>query len=100
MDVIIRFLQEGGVFMYPIAIIMMIGLAVAIERLIVLAKEKSGNRRAFDEMYPMLQKRDLRSALNYAIVLILILPISLLQAFSVFLMHSVVRKLNTRLKSA
>lgn len=66
MDVIIRFLQEGGVFMYPIAIIMMVGLAVAIERLMVLAKEKSGNRRAFDEMYPMLKKRDLRSALNYA----------------------------------
>ena len=66
MDSIIRFLQEGGVFMYPIAIIMVIGLAVAIERLLVLAKEKSGNRRAFDEMYPMLQKRDLRSALNYA----------------------------------
>jgi len=66
MDSIIRFLQEGGVFMYPIAIIMVIGLALAIERLLVLAKEKSGNRRAFDEMYPMLQKRDLRSALNYA----------------------------------
>ena len=45
MDSIIRFLQEGGVFMYPIAIIMVIGLAVAIERLLVLAKEKSGNRQ-------------------------------------------------------
>lgn len=66
MDSIIRFLQEGGVFMYPIAIIMVIGLGLALERFLVLAKEKSGNRRAFDEMYPMLQKRDLRSALNYA----------------------------------
>jgi len=66
MDSIIRFLQEGGVFMYPIAIIMVIGLGVALERFLVLAKEKSGNRRAFDDMYPMLQKRDLRSALNYA----------------------------------
>lgn len=66
METIIRFLQDGGPFMYPIAIIMVIGLAVSIERLIVLGREKSGNRRAFDDMYPMLQKKDMRSALNYA----------------------------------
>ncbi|QQD21544.1 MotA/TolQ/ExbB proton channel family protein [Venatoribacter cucullus] len=66
MDAIIRFFQEGGAFMYPIAIVMAIGLAIALERLLFLLKEKSSNRRAFDEMLPMLQKRDMRAALNYA----------------------------------
>jgi len=66
MDSIIRFFQEGGAFMYPIAIVMAVGLAIAVERLIFLMKEKSGNRKAFEDMLPMLQKRDLRAALNYA----------------------------------
>jgi biopolymer transport protein ExbB/TolQ len=66
MDTIVRFFQEGGTFMYPIAIIMAIGLAIAFERLLVLMKEKSSNRRAFEELLPMLQKRDLRGALSYA----------------------------------
>ena len=66
MDTIIRFFQEGGAFMVPIAIIMAIGLAISLERFFFLLKEKSGNRSAFDELLPMLQKRDLRSALNYA----------------------------------
>ena len=66
MDIIVRFLQEGGVFMYPIAVIMVIGLGLAIERMISLAKERSGNRRDFDALYPMLKKRDLRTALKYA----------------------------------
>ncbi|WP_430462579.1 MotA/TolQ/ExbB proton channel family protein [Thalassolituus sp. LLYu03] len=66
MDTIIRFFQEGGAFMYPIAFVMAVGLAIAIERLLFLMKEKSSNRRAFEEMLPMLQKRDLRNALNYA----------------------------------
>ncbi len=66
MDTIVRFFQEGGTFMYPIAIIMAIGLAIAFERLLVLMKEKSSNRRAFEALLPMLQKRDLRGALSYA----------------------------------
>lgn len=66
METIVRFFQEGGTFMYPIAIIMAIGLAIAFERLFFLMKEKSSNRQAFDDILPMLQKRDLRAALNYA----------------------------------
>ena len=66
MDSIVRFFQEGGVFMYPIAITMAIGLAIAIERLLFLMKEKSSNRKTFEEILPMLESRDMRSALNYA----------------------------------
>lgn len=66
MEVIVRFLQDGGVFMYPIAIIIVIGLALAVERIIFLSKERSGNRRDFESMYPMLKKRDLKGALKFA----------------------------------
>jgi len=66
MDTIIRFFQEGGTFMYPIGIILAIGLAVTLERFIFLTREKSSNRQSFEEVLPMLQKRDFRAALNYA----------------------------------
>ncbi len=66
MNEIISFFQEGGAFMYPIAVVMAVGLAVAIERWLFLNKEKNSNRKTFEEMLPMLQKRDLRAALNYA----------------------------------
>lgn len=66
MNAIIGFFQEGGAFMYPIAVVMAIGLAIAIERLLYIAKEKNSNRRAFDDMLPLLKKRDFRGALNYA----------------------------------
>lgn len=65
MDTIIRFFQEGGPFMFPIGIILAIGLAVTLERFIFLSKEKSSNRRSFEDVFPMLQKRDFRAALNY-----------------------------------
>lgn len=52
--------------MYPIAIILAVGLAIAIERFIFLGTSKSRNRKAFDEIMPMLQKRDYKGALQYS----------------------------------
>ena len=66
MNAIISFFQEGGTFMYPIAIVMAVGVAIAIERFIFLSKEKRSNRQTFEEILPILQKRDFRAALNYA----------------------------------
>lgn len=65
MDIIIRFFQDGGAFMYPIAVVLAIGLAVTLERFIFLSREKSSNRQAFEDVLPLLQKRDFRAALNY-----------------------------------
>lgn len=31
-DVIVRFFQEGGAFMFPIATVLAIGLSIALER--------------------------------------------------------------------
>ena len=49
LDTILRFFQEGGMFMYPIAVVLVIGLAIAIERFIYLSAAKSANRNAFDK---------------------------------------------------
>jgi biopolymer transport protein ExbB/TolQ len=66
MDTIIRFFQDGGMFMYPIAVILVVGLSIAIERLISISASKRKNRTAFEEMLPMIQRKDYKAALNYA----------------------------------
>jgi biopolymer transport protein ExbB/TolQ len=66
MDTIIRFFQDGGMFMYPIAVILVVGLSIAIERLMSISSSKKKNRAAFEEMLPMIQRKDYKAALNYA----------------------------------
>ncbi len=66
MDTLIRFFQDGGVFMYPIAVILVIGLSIAIERLLSISSAKRKNRAAFEDMLPMIQRKDFKAALKYA----------------------------------
>ncbi|MGI9286209.1 MAG: MotA/TolQ/ExbB proton channel family protein [Pseudomonadales bacterium] len=63
---IVAFFQNGGPFMYPISIVLAVGLAIAIERYIFLAAAKTTNQRAFNKMLPLLQQRDYRGVLNIA----------------------------------
>lgn len=66
-ETIVRFFQEGGLFMYPIAVVLVIGLAIAIERYIYLSSAKRANRLAFDlGLLPILRKRDYKSALKFS----------------------------------
>lgn len=63
----VRFFQEGGFFMYPIAVILAIGLAIALERWFYLSTAKRANRAAFDQgILPILRKHDYKSALKFA----------------------------------
>lgn len=57
MDTVIRFFQEGGDFMLPIAIVLAIGLAITIERYIFLISATLTNKRAFNELEPLLAKQ-------------------------------------------
>jgi biopolymer transport protein ExbB/TolQ len=54
-DTIIRFFQEGGDFMLPIAIVLAIGLAIALERAIYLFRVSHQNGKAIAIINPMLQ---------------------------------------------
>jgi biopolymer transport protein ExbB len=64
MTEIIRFFQDGGVFMFPIGIILIVGLAIVVERFVFLANAKKLNRDAFDRILSLLHKRDYQGALN------------------------------------
>ena len=51
---IANFFQEGGPFMFPIAIVLALGVAVAIERFIFLSIAKRTNKSAFTQIEPLL----------------------------------------------
>lgn len=63
-NTVLRFFQDGGPFMYPIAFVLIIGLAVVIERWMFLTYAKTANRRAFERVLPLLQKRDYKGVLD------------------------------------
>lgn len=67
LDTMVRFFQEGGPFMYPIAVVLAIGLAITLERFFYLASVRRRNRVAFERgILPLLQKRDYQRAMKAA----------------------------------
>ena len=59
---IIRFFQDGGPFMYPIMIVLAIGLAITLERWLHLSYAKSSNRRMIAKLMPLMEKGEVASA--------------------------------------
>ncbi len=59
---IANFFQAGGHFMYPILAVAVIGLAIAVERVIYLMRAKSENRRLWSELIPLVNRGDLAAA--------------------------------------
>lgn len=55
------FFQSGGPFMLPIALVLSVGLAIALERWWFLQRARRANRQAFDGILPHLQKGDFKS---------------------------------------
>jgi biopolymer transport protein ExbB len=65
-DSIIRFFQEGGLFMYPILLIFAGGLAIAIERWVYLTLVTGSNKRTWRNVLPHLNSGDFKSAMETA----------------------------------
>jgi biopolymer transport protein ExbB len=63
-NLVVRFFQTGGAFMYPIAMVLVIGLAIAIERWLVLSVSRSANRQAFEKIMGSLGKKDYKSVVE------------------------------------
>ncbi len=55
LDTIIKFFQDSGMFIYVSLAIMSVGLAISIERFIVLRRARNENRQLWDNMLPLLQ---------------------------------------------
>jgi biopolymer transport protein ExbB/TolQ len=65
MDILYRvlgFFQSGGVFMYPILLILAVGLAIAIERYVYLTLVRSRNRGVWKRVLPLLESGRYESA--------------------------------------
>ena len=65
-ETIIRFFQDGGFFMYPISVVLVIGLIIAIERYSYLTFAKRSNRVVFEKLYQMMKSKDFAGALKFA----------------------------------
>lgn len=61
-SVIVRFFQGGGEFMYPIAIVGALGLAIAIERWVYLTIIGLKNRSLWNDLTPLLAQGDFKRA--------------------------------------
>ncbi|MCG8517103.1 MAG: MotA/TolQ/ExbB proton channel family protein [Pseudomonadales bacterium] len=67
LETVVRFFQDGGPFMYPIAAVLVIGLAIALERFLFLGSVRRRNRRIFEKgLLPLLHRRDYRRAMKAA----------------------------------
>lgn len=54
-----RFFQDGGFFIYPIGLVLAVGLAIAFERWVYLTRERHRNIKAFEDFLPLLRTTDL-----------------------------------------
>jgi biopolymer transport protein ExbB len=57
-NTIVGFFQSGGFFMYPIMLVLALGLAISVERYIYLTIAKTSNHRVWKKLMPLLQKGD------------------------------------------
>ncbi|MGA3157920.1 MAG: MotA/TolQ/ExbB proton channel family protein [Steroidobacteraceae bacterium] len=63
-SMIIRFFQGGGEMMYPIAVVLVIGVVIAIERYIVLTHTAIKNRSLWNDLSPLLARGDFQKAVQ------------------------------------
>jgi biopolymer transport protein ExbB/TolQ len=63
-NLIVRFFQGGGDFMYPIAVVLVLGTAIALERYIYLTHTAARNRRIWKEIVPLLAQGNFRQVVQ------------------------------------
>ncbi len=61
---IVQFFQTGGLFMYPIVVVLALGVAIAVERYVFLTLSKNTNRRLWNSLQPLLRQGDFKRAAN------------------------------------
>jgi biopolymer transport protein ExbB len=62
----IRFFQMGGFFMYPIVLVLSVGLAIAFERWVQLKRVRDANKRMWDSLQPVLANGEFDKAREMA----------------------------------
>lgn len=64
LNTVINFFQSGGPFMYPILVVLALGLAITLERYVYLTAAKSKNRRMLNQIIPMLEKGEMNNVIK------------------------------------
>ncbi len=62
LETVVKFFQDSGYFIYASVFIMALGLAIAIERFVVLSRARSENARVWRQLLPLLQGGRLKEA--------------------------------------
>ncbi len=65
-ETVVTFFQSGGPFMIPIAIILAIGIAIAIERYLYLSASRARNTLAWNKLQSALASGNLSQAMGFA----------------------------------
>ena len=60
---VVGFFQNGGLFMYPIVVVLALGLAIAIERYVYLTVARSSNTRIWKQVMPLLAEGNYQQAM-------------------------------------
>jgi biopolymer transport protein ExbB/TolQ len=60
----VAFFQEGGLFMYPIVLVLGLGLAVAIERWLYLTMARASNKAVWSQVAPHLKTGNIAGAMQ------------------------------------
>jgi len=63
---IVSFFQKGGLFMFPILFVLLVGLAIAIERWIHLKRVREDNKKTWGRIYPALESGEFDKAREIA----------------------------------
>jgi biopolymer transport protein ExbB/TolQ len=56
---IVRFFQDGGWIMYPIVLVLAVGVSIAVERWIYLTRTSASNQRLWNSIVPLLKAGNL-----------------------------------------
>ncbi|WP_341538845.1 MotA/TolQ/ExbB proton channel family protein [Aestuariirhabdus litorea] len=64
-DTIVRFIQDGGAFMYPIMLTLAIGIAIATERYLYLTRIKSLNHSAWNQIFPLMSEGRIEETIEF-----------------------------------
>jgi len=63
---IVTFFRDGGFFLYPMAAVFVAGIAIAIERFIVLTRARLENQQAWERITPSLRAGNFAEAMKQA----------------------------------
>ena len=61
---VVSFFQEGGVFMYPIVVVLALGLAIAVERWLFLTMTTTSNKQLWNKVMPYLKAGNFAGAMQ------------------------------------